>query len=160
MLGVRPPIREQLMNDKMDQIADYCDSLDGYKTIFDFQWKSLTESVQIIVKGVGLYFFTLLAIIGAIYNSKISGTELTIIISAITLISILFAPIMLFMAWGIIKGLNDLEVSLRSICPSQFDAIGMAEYFRRGRLAARVGIVCAIIILLIIIGAVVLIQFR
>ena len=80
--------------------------------------------------------------------------------SAIILISTLFAPMMLFIAWGVIKGLNDLEVSLRSICPSQFDDIGMAAYFRRGRLAARVGTGCAITILMVIIAAVALIQFR
>ena len=128
--------------------------------IFDFQWKSLSESVQLITKGVGLYFFILLAIIGAIYNSKISGIELQIVVGAIIAVSILFAPTMLFIAWGVIKGLKDLEASLRSICPDQFDSLGMIEYFRRGRLAARVGTACAIFILLIIISAVALIQYR
>ena len=143
-----------------DLNTDAASAREGYQIIFDFQWKSLTESVQLISKGVGIYFFLLLAVIGAIYNSNISGTELQLIVGAIILISILFAPTMLFIAWGVIKGLNDLEVSLRRCCPSQFDAIGMATYFRRGRLAARVGTACAIIILMIIISAVALIQFR
>ena len=56
--------------------ADAASAREGYQTIFDFQWKSLTESVQLISKGVGIYFFLLLAVIGAIYNSNITGTEL------------------------------------------------------------------------------------
>lgn len=132
----------------------------GYEFIFEFQWKALTESVQLIFRAVGIYFFLLLAVIGAIYNSKIAGTELQVVVSAIIAVSIVFAPMMIFIAWGVIKGINDLEFSLRKLCPFQFDATKMDAFFRRGRLAARVVTVCAIIILVIIMIAVTLIQFR
>lgn len=143
-----------------EQYAGTASAREGYQVIFEFQWKSLTESVQLVTKAVGIYFFLLLAVIGAIYNSKIAGIELQIIVGTIIIISIIFAPMILFLAWGIIKGLNDLEVALQRICPLEFDAIGMKEYFRRGRLAARVATGCAIIILIIIIAAVALIQYR
>lgn len=134
--------------------------LDGYKFIFEFQWKALTESVQLIFRGIGIYFFLLLAVIGAIYNSKISGTELQVAIGATLAVSALFAPMMLFIAWGVIMGLNDIETTLRKLHPTQFSATGMDKFFRRGRLAARVAMGCAIAILLVIIVAVSLIQFR
>jgi hypothetical protein len=135
-------------------------SPDGYKFIFEFQWKALTESVQLIFRGIGIYFFLILAVVGAIYNSKITGTELQVAIGATIAVSVLFAPMMLFIAWGVIKGLNDLESTLKKIHPAQFDAAGMDAFFSRGRLAARVAMGCAITILLIIIAAVALIQYR
>jgi hypothetical protein len=140
--------------------ADAAISRESYRFIFEFQWKALTETAQLISKVVGIYFFLLLAVIGAIYNSKIVGTELQVIVIAMIIVSVMFAPMMIFAAWGVIRGIDDLEISLRKICPMQFESIGMDAFFRRGRLTARVGAGCAIAILIVIVVAVALIQFR
>lgn len=142
------------------RITEATNAREAHKFLFEFQWKSLTESVQLITKGVGFYILLLLAVIGAIYNSKLVGTELKFAVVAIVTITILFGPMIIFIAWGVVRGIDDLENSLRKICPTQFEAAGMEKYFLRGRLAARVATGSAILILIVIVVTVALIQFR
>ena len=139
---------------------DAASSREAYRLLFDFQWKSLTQTLELATKGIGFYFLLLLASIGAIYQSKMQGAELRIAVAAVVAISILFSPILIFFSWGILKGLDDLQASLRRICPVQFDEVAMERYFQRGRITARVAAACCVLILAVVIISVTFVQFR
>ena len=133
---------------------------DDLKFMFGFQWKALTASVDAIAKGISIYFVLLLASIGAVYQSGLSGTELQVVVYALLLVTVLFGPMMIFFAWGVIRGLEDLEETMRRVNPAQFDAVELARFFQRGRLVTRVAVTCCILILFVIGATVATIQFR
>ena len=84
------------------------------EVFLDFQWKSLVQTVDVICKGIGFYFVVLLGVIGVIYQSRLSGMELTVAITAVVLISIAVSVACGFLALGVIRGLFDVQKTLRS----------------------------------------------
>jgi hypothetical protein len=130
------------------------------EVFLDFQWKSLVQTVDVTCKGIGFYFLVLLGVIGAIYQAKITGLELQFAITSVVTISIAVSIGCGFLAWGVVQGLYDVQAILRSFNPDVFDEHNLNNYFRRARIAARAAVISCLAVLLVIVGALISLQYR
>jgi hypothetical protein len=114
---------------------------------YDFMWKSLVQTVDLLTKGTA-YYFTIIGVVGGfLFTSKIHEDLQLIFISVITVISFFFAIIMLSFGYGVLKGIHQMENALKQIDAKAFHVLEMSRFFRRGRV---VGIMAALLCLAIL----------
>lgn len=99
----------------------------------EFKTRTLIETVNLLTKGTTLYLAMLGIFAGYLITQDISGEirGILLIISLIT--SILIMISIAAVSWGIYRGMNNIENTLKNIHNDAFYRAKMHEYFRDGR---------------------------
>jgi hypothetical protein len=141
----------------MDQQTDEKEKIEFDDTklnlFFDFQYKSLTETVNLLVKAAGAFYITvMIALIGYLLTQDISDkTRNVIIVSAVILTACVFI-VGLAICWGVILGISDMRNTLKRYDEKLFSSIDLDKFFYRGRKLVIFSIItCVIAIILIFI---------
>jgi uncharacterized protein YybS (DUF2232 family) len=112
---------------------------------FDFQYKSLTETVNLLVKAAGTFYVTIMiALIGYLFTQKISdATRNVIIICAVILTACMFI-VGAAICWGVILGITDMRNTLKQYDEALFSNCDLDAFFKRGRKVVLFAIICCV----------------
>lgn len=118
---------------------------------FDFQYKSLTETVNLLVKAAGAFYVTvMIALIGYLITQQVSpSTHRVIVISATLLTACVFA-VGIAICWGVTKGIQDMKNTLERYDEDLFCKCNLESFFIRGRKVVLFSIVTCIIVMVLI----------
>lgn len=133
--------------DVNEQIARYNKALE---TNFDFMWKALVQTVDLLAKGATFYFTVLGLVAGFIFTQKLPTQTMLTLVTTCVVISILFGIIAIAFAYGVITGLLQLKKALHAIHPAAYDVLSMEAFFRRGLIVTAVAVMCCLAILMAI----------
>ena len=124
--------------------------IEKIKIIYDFQMKSLSETTNVLAKGMTFYLLILAAITGYIVSQDIPEEikNRIFIIGIVTNIFALIAGIGL--GYGIYKGIENVKKTLKILDKELWQVTEMEEYFNRGkRIVIIVSISCVSLLLFI-----------
>jgi hypothetical protein len=122
---------------------------------FEFMWKAIVQAVDLLAKGTTYYFTIFVFITGFIFTAKISVELQLLLLCVVTVVSVLFAIIMLSFAYGVTKGLGQLELALKKHHRSAYSSLDMALFFKRGKIVGQTTTVACLLILFTIVGGLV-----
>jgi hypothetical protein len=121
---------------------------EGLKIIVDFQYKSISELVNTLSKGMTYYLIIMAALTGYIVTQTINPeiTKAIILIGIITNFFALLSGIVL--ALGIYKGIRYMKNTLLKIDPDNFETLNLESFFKGGRrIALLVSIFCSLLLI-------------
>lgn len=133
-----------------DDVAYQRKTLEIY---YEFQWRSLVQTVELLTKGVTYYFTILAAIAGYIFTAKLLPEEQKPLIIVIVMVSVLLAVIIITMGYGVLRGISQMETTLAQYNAVAFVELSMPAYFKRAKMVGIVVAVCCMLILITIAGA-------
>lgn len=117
------------------------------ETNYEFMWRSLVQTVDLLAKGT-TYYFTIFGVIGGfLFTAKLSPRLELLLVVVSSVVSILFAVIMISFAYGVLKGVNQMEKALLRIHPVAFQTLAMESFFRRGKRVGVITTACCVLIL-------------
>lgn len=125
----------------------------SHEIFYDFQWKSIVQTIEVITRGVGFYTLILVAVAGAIYQSRLSGRELNIALAGVTFMTLFLMIAFGFLSWGVFTALKDLQKTLRSLNEIVFHECELEAYFTRARTVAIAVMACSVFGVLVILLA-------
>ncbi|SFU32274.1 hypothetical protein SAMN05216339_101339 [Nitrosomonas eutropha] len=117
---------------------------------YEFQFRSLVQTGELLTKGVAYYFTILAAIGGYLYTAKLPLVEQRLLVIVSLIVSTLFAFIMIVVGYGVLKGIGQMERTLAKYNSNEFEAIAMPQYFRRGKIVGIMVALCCLGILFVI----------
>lgn len=120
---------------------------------YEFQWRSLVQTVELLTKGTTYYFTILAAITGYVFTAKLLPEEQKPLIIVSVIVSMLFAVIIISMGSGVLRGIGQMEVTLAQYNAVAFEELAMPAYFKRAKMVGIVVAVCCLLILITIAGA-------
>ena len=161
-----PSVEEPITSDSDQQDGarvihiDLAHRRKSIEVYLDFQWKTLVQALDTLMKAVGFYFLVLLGVTGAIYQSKLQGTELHFAVVATVALTTLIGIIVLALAYGVVRGVADLRATAEEVNSELFFRLALDKYFARARRVAFVVLGCTFAILILILVVVYGIKFR
>lgn len=120
------------------------------KLLHDFQKHSLTETVNLILKLVTVYFALLAGSLAYVFSSSIETALKETILFGLLISSTLFLVAIIALGYGVVLGLKDLKNGIKSTGKKEYKAMNMSEYFQRGRNVIYIVLVSCICIVLTI----------
>ncbi len=121
---------------------------EGLKIIFDFQYKSISELVNTLSKGMTYYLIIMAALTGYIVTQTINP-EIKSAIILLGIITNLFGLLSgLTLAIGIYKGITSLKNTLLKIDSDNYKSLKLESFFRGGRrMAFLVSLFCSLLLI-------------
>ena len=120
---------------------------------YEFQWRSLVQTVDLLSKTVTYYFAILAALVGYLFTAKLTHLDQQLISRVIFYVSGFFMLITISMSYGILRGIRDMKNSLIQYNPKIFQQADLHGYFRRGQIVGIVIVTSSLSILAIICAA-------
>src|SRR5258705_4521990 len=105
--------------DSGDAVAYQRKTLEIY---YEFQWRSVVQTIELLTKGVTYYFTILAAIAGYVFTAKLLPKEQKPLIIVSVIVSVLFAVIIITMGYGVLRGISQMEATL-----AQYNAVAFVE---------------------------------
>jgi len=120
---------------------------------FDFQYKSLTETVNFLVKAAGAFYVTIMiALIGYLVTQQVSESARKVIIISAILLTICVFFVGLIICWGVLLGIRDMRNTLKRYDENLFINCDLDSFFKRGRKVVLFSIIaCFLVVILILI---------
>lgn len=136
--------------DSGDAVAYQRKTLEIY---YEFQWRSIVQTVELLTKGVTYYFTILAAIAGYVFTARLLPEEKKPLIIVSVTVSVLLAAIIITMGYGVLRGIGQMEATLAHYNAVAFVELSMPAYFKRAKIVGIVVAVCCMLILITIAGA-------
>lgn len=152
--------RAELLSSNMPNELDVAHQRKSTEVYLDFQWKTLVQTADLLSKGIGFYFLLLIAVTGAIFQAKLTPSEVRIAVWTVLLISISVGLAFVALTWGIVQGLYELERTVEKVNPDLYRELGLCAYFRRARTIARIVVIACVASMLLIVVATFILQYR
>ena len=114
------------------------------KIFHDFQLKTLTETVNFLLKLVAFYFALLAACVGYLFTVKLDPEIKTEILNGILVSSGIFSIIVVSLSWGVITGLADINKGMKAIGETEYNKMRLNHYFQRGQLVSLIVVISCV----------------
>lgn len=126
----------------------------AYEIFVDFKTKTLIEVTNIVSKGATLYLAMLGLFAGYVVTQDISNEIKQLLLIISLTMSIIVIAVIAIISWGVYRGINNIENTLKSFHSEGFARAGMSDYFRDGRIVfwaiVATGFAALLILLLVI----------
>ncbi len=136
------------MNDRAKD--DRSHERQSIEIFYEFQWRSLVQTVELLSKAVTYYFAILAALVGYLFTAKLSLLDQQLISRVIFFVSGFFMLLAVAMFYGILRGIADLKSTLTRYNPTAFQKAELHRYFRRGQIVGIVVVASSLSILVTI----------
>lgn len=117
---------------------------------YEFQWRSLVQTVELLSKAVTYYFAILAALVGYLFTAKLTLLDQQLISRVIFFVSGFFMLLAIAMSYGILRGIADMKNSLTRYNLKVFQTAELHRYFRRGQFVGIVVVASSLSILVTI----------
>ena len=107
--------------------------IEKLKLLHEFQRHSLTETVNLVLKLVTVYFALLAGSLAYVFSSSIDIALKNLILTGLFISSCLFIVSILALGYGVITGLSDIKKGMEEIGKTEYKKMNMNEYFQRGK---------------------------
>lgn len=142
------------MNDRVkDERAHDRKALEVF---YEFQWRSLVQTVDLLSKAVTYYFAILAALVSYLFSAKLTLLDQQLISQVIFFVSGFFMLISISLSYGVLRGISDMKNTLIRHNPKVFQQVELHRYFLRGRIVGSIVVLSSLSILVTICIALVL----
>ena len=124
---------------KLETLSQFC----------DFQWKALSNTASILSKGIAFYLAIIAAVTGYILTKQLSCEVKVMAVLAGSITSVIATIAGGSLAWGLNKGLRNLEITLMEMDKELFYKLQLNLFLVRGRRVIWIVSGCAALVLVL-----------
>jgi len=126
----------------------------SFELFYEFKWRSITISIDLFTK-LATYFFSFVAIVfGIILTNTFDERHVEVLVYTILAVSFLYVIIACAFGYGIFRGLQQLEKTLKAYDESAFEMLKTRQFIKRGIIIGVIVSVVCVLMVVVVCGAI------